>query len=152
MLPIKQWGAEAYEYLNDYKGLDNQNPTVIELQNTFLLIRRRYPVISDASGFIPTKNKFSQYTNWYKRSIKYCTIPTHGEEHYKNQRFINSNISMLGETQYEVTVSGASELSAGDTVYLGLFKNSTPRPGLIYQRKRKVEFILLNLCIIFCDW
>ena len=38
-------------------------------------------------------------------------------------------MSLLGDTQYEVTVSGASDLSAGDTIFLQLIRNSTPRQG-----------------------
>jgi hypothetical protein len=131
-ITTKKWGGEVYQYQNDYKALEEQKPTVIDLQNTFLPIRRRYPIINelDPSGLSPTKtNLVNLQTDLKSETGPYFVTSTHGEEHYKNQRFINSNISMLGETQYEVTVSGASELSAGDTVYLRLSKNSTPRPG-----------------------
>ena len=136
-ITTKRWNFEPYNYATNAKPFEGFTPKSVQIGNKDFVLKPRKKVIntSDLSNSVSlTKtNLVNTQSEPLRDALSGRVIlglnRTPGEELYKVKRFADSNMSLLGDTQYEVTVSGASDLSAGDTIFLQLIRNSTPRQG-----------------------
>tara|TARA_R100000458_G_scaffold45079_1_gene43248 strand:- start:750 stop:2192 length:1443 start_codon:yes stop_codon:yes gene_type:complete len=121
----KSWGREFYIYTDDADPFADFTERSVPTNQGYVTLEDRKKVIDEDNPIYSIATKVNFYPQHATAADEANGDPTTdpGEILYDIDRYSNSNIIMLGETQYQFETSGSSELSAGDTVFLRLTKN-----------------------------
>mgnify|MGYP003115651394 FL=1 len=117
-MTTKEWGKENFSYSEDSNSYADFEPKTISDQIE-LVPRKKIINDSDNANTLPSVvNLFPRHSKVQGDDYGFNSVD------YEIRRFRNSNFLCIGDMEYKLEVSGSSQLSAGDTVYLKVVKNA----------------------------
>jgi len=121
----KSWVPELYIYTENANPFADFTQRSVPTNQGFATLEDRKKVINNFNALYRKPTKVNFYPQHATAADEADGSPNTdpGEILFDIDRHSNSNIMLLGETQYQFETSGSSELSAGDTVFLRLTKN-----------------------------
>ena len=122
-MTTKTWGKENFNYTQDSNSFADFEPKTISDQ-VELVPRKKIMNDGDSSNESPSMvNLFPRHSQVQGEEYGFNSVD------YETKRFRDSNMLCISDIEYKLEVSGSSQLSAGDTVFLKVIKNA-PEPEL----------------------